>query len=145
MRKGYLFKEHTADVEFIANGASMDEAFKNAILAMLDTIADIYAIKKSRKEKRRVIIKDSADNAESLLWVALQDTLSATDSKGVFGYEVEKLKIMRKRGKYSIYAIIGTKEQEPKYSNIYVKGVSRFDMEVKNRARGYTAKAVLDV
>ncbi len=145
LKAGYLFKGHTADVEFIARGASLEEAFKNAILAMLDTVADISAIKRSKSKKVQVVIKDSARNIEDLLWITLQDVLSATDSRGVFGYKVERLNIKSNAKGYRIHAIILSKEQEPKYSNIYVKGVSRFDMSVRKTAHGYTAKAVLDV
>ena len=145
MQKGYEFREHTADVEFVAKGPSIEAAFANAILAMLDTVADTAAIKKSKSKKSRIVIRDSANNIEDLLWIVLQDVLSATDSRNVFGYGVEKLNIQNKKSTYGIYAVISAKQQKPKYSYIYVKGVSRFGMEVKESPKAWLVKAVLDV
>ncbi len=145
MQKGYEFREHTADVEFAAKGHTIEVAFTNAILAMFDTIADINALKRSKSKKSKIVIRDTASNTTDLLWVTLQDLLSITDSENVFGYKVEKLNIRDLNGVYRIYAVISAKQQKPKYSNIYVKGVSRFGLEVKEGPKECLVKTVLDI
>src|SRR5271155_1460380 len=91
--KGYKYLEHTADVEFVAYGKDMEECFKNAIMALFDTVSYVRAVKLSKPKKVTFLIKDKARTPEDLLWYTLQDAVSITDSKSLFGYDVAKLKI----------------------------------------------------
>ncbi len=143
--KGYEFRNHTADVELVAHGKSMEEAFSNALLALFDTSADIAALAKSKGSTMRIMIRDKASSLEDLLWVALQDALSIADAKGVYCYKVNRIKIAGAAGGYVISAELSAKEESPKYSVIYVKGVSRFALKVRKSAEGYRVRAVLDV
>ncbi len=144
-RKGYEFMNHTADVELLAHGKSPEEAFANALLAMFDTSANIGALAKLKGKVKRLRIKDEASSLEDLLWVTLQDALSLADAKGIYCYKVNRVKITESEGSYAITAELSAKDENPKYSVIYVKGVSRFDLKVEKKGKEYRARAVLDV
>ena len=144
-RKGYSFRNHTADVELAAHGKTVGEAFKNAVLAMFDTSADISALAKAKAAGKALKINDGAASLEDLLWVTLQDTLSLADSNRVYGYRVEKMEITGKEGSYKVRSEFRAKEQAPQYSIIYVKGVSRYRLKVAKRGKEFRVGAVLDV
>lgn len=142
----YRYVEHTADVEFIAYGSNLESTFKNAMLAMFNTIAYINLIKKDRSEKPRMFtIRDKAESIDTLLWYALQDVLSISDSRGLFAYGVEKIKIIERPGAFSLVAKIAGKPQKAEHSKLEVKGVSGYNLKVKKSRNGFSASVVVDV
>lgn len=143
--RGYRFRNHTADVELVAHGKSMEEAFSNAALALFDTSADIDALARAGGRTLHLKVKDSASTPTDLLWVMLQDILSLADSKGVYCYKVGSMSILQSEGRYLLRADFLGRRESPKYSAIYVKGVSRFDLRVTKKGGKVLARAVLDV
>ncbi len=142
---GYKYVNHTADVEFVASGKNVEEAFSNAMLALFDTIADIRTARKSGRKKSSFRISEKSDNLNDLLWLALQDCLSVSDAKGVYAHSVKSISIKEKGDKRMLSATLSAVEEDPSLSKIYVKGISRFDLSVKATKGGYAARAVLDV
>lgn len=141
----YKFVEHTADVEFIAFGKDNESCFKNALMAMFDTMSYIDKVVSSKSKNVAIIIKDKAKNIEDLLWYALQDTLSITDANSIFAYKISSLKIKESNGLYTINIRIYGKNKADNLSKLDVKGVSRYNLGIKRTAKGVEATAVLDV
>ncbi|MCL5430170.1 MAG: archease [Candidatus Marsarchaeota archaeon] len=144
-KEKYRFIEHTADVEYLAYGNSLNELFKNSLLALFDTIAEINALPKEKSKARTLNIRDKASSLEDLLWFTLQDALSIADSEGLFGYGVESIRITGKDGAYNISAAIKAKPKKQGLSKLDVKGVSKFDLKVKKKNNRYKSSVVLDV
>ena len=144
-QKKYEFTEHTADVEYMAYGKTLDEVFKNALLGLFDTIADTKKISKAAGAAKTLAINERARVVEDLLWFTLQDALSVTDAEGYYGFGVGKLSISTEMGDYVINATVKAKKKNPKFSKLDVKGVSKFDLEVTKKKNMYVARAVLDV
>ncbi len=153
MPGGYRYIEHTADVEFVAYGDTLEELFENALLAMFNTIADIRRLAEYRSEVHKFEIEAKGDGTEDLIWETLQSALSHAEAKGVFAYKVEKpfYKGMY-NGKYLFLATCCAKAKDQKFSNLEVKGVSRFDLKFKEATSGkrhnghsFEANVVLDV
>ena len=145
MGKGFRYVEHTADIEFIATGATIEETFTNALLALFDTQSDTKTLSTAKSPKRDFTVKEKTGNLEELLWRVLQDTLSVTDSEARFGYDVSDIKITQVKTGYSFTGRIITKPQSAKLSKLDVKGVAKYDLKVKRTRRGYSASVVLDV
>ena len=146
MRKEpYRYVEHTADVEYIAFGGDMEKCFANALMAMFDTMTYKSKVSSSKAGGISFLVKDKAKSKEDLLWYLLQDTLSISDSKGIFPFKVQKLKIMEDKGNYKIEAKILAKPKEPVASKLDVKGVSRYNLSVRKARDGIEAVVVLDV
>ncbi|MCW6159715.1 MAG: archease [Candidatus Micrarchaeales archaeon] len=144
-QKGYEYVEHTADVEFVARGRTIEAAFKNAFLAMFNTMAEIGKLSKSKAKTQELTINDKARTLEDLLWFGLQDALSVTDAEGVYAYGIASLSISVSMGEYNINAVLKAKKKEQKFSKLDVKGVSQFDLKIVKSAKGYGISVVLDV
>ena len=144
-RKKYIYVDHTADVEYIAYGRSIEECFGNAMLALFDTASYVGKVRRSRSKKFSFTIRDRAKTLKELLWYSLQDAVSITDSRRIFGYKVESLKIRKVDGYYSINASVSGKAVEERTSKLSVKGVSRYNLWIKERKQGFEASIVLDV
>lgn len=140
----FKYLEHTADVEYVAYGKSVEECFENAALALFDTTSYLEKLKGLKGKVTTVRVKDKAGNLDDLLWYFLQDILSQMDSRGLFGFEVTNLEI--KHGKSSsISARIRSKGGSSSLAKSDVKGISRYDLGVKRGNKGFEAHVVLDV
>ena len=143
--KGFEYVEHTADVEFIASGRTIESAFKNSFLALFNTMADIKKLAKEKSDVKRLKVNDRARTLEDLLWFGLQDALSVTDAEGVYAYGIESLSVSTSMGDYIIDAVLKAKAKEQKFSKLDVKGVSQFDLKIVKGRKGYKTSIVLDV
>lgn len=144
MSERYKFIEHTADVEFIAYGKTIEELFENALAALFDTMADIKKIEKSKSRTETFRINEMARTLDDLLWFVLQDALSISDAEGLYGYGVKKLNMLSS-GDYVIDLVANARKKEQKLSKLDVKGVSKFDLKIVKTRGGFEASVVLDV
>ncbi len=145
MRRGYRFVGHTADVEFEAYGSGVEELFRNALLAMFDTAADVHKLARQRSAPVGFPLKEKSKDLSDLLWMTLQDALSAASAKGLFGYKVPQLKVAESKGLYSLSAEILGRKETPQLSKLDVKGVSKYDLNVTKSKKGMKSTVVLDV
>lgn len=144
-QKKYEFLDHTADVEYVAYGATLNAVFKNALLALFDTMADIKKLSKAKTKTKTFLINERARELQDLLWFVLQDAVSVADAEGLYSFGVKKLSIGTELGEYVITATINAKGKNPEFSKLDVKGVSKFDLAVTRKKNRYIAEAVLDV
>ena len=140
----YKFLDHTADVEFIAYGKSEEELFSNALAALFETIADTDALARSGGRRLRVTVKEEADSLEDLLWYTLQHTLSITESRRVFAYEVATIRIAEGGGRFSCDLKLYAKEKSDECSKLAAKGISKYGLRIA-RKEGLEARVVVDV
>ena len=138
----YRFVDHMADVEFIAYGRSEAELFTNALAALFETMADTNSLSRSDGKRLKVTVKEKADSLEELLWYTLQHTLSITESRRVFAYEVAEITVGQDEGKFSCAAKIYAKEKTDKDSKLAAKGVSRYGLKI---TKGDTMEATVVV
>jgi SHS2 domain-containing protein len=143
--KGYEFVEHTADVEFIARGKTLEELFNNALLAQFDTLAEIRKVSKYVSKELTFSIDEKARTLDDLLWFVLQDALSISDAEGLYGYDVKSIWLSDNEGDYEIKIVVNAKKKHPKFSKLDVKGVSKFDLKIVKDQKGFEASVVLDV
>lgn len=101
------------------------------------------ALAKERIET--VKIRERASNLEDLLWNTLQEALSKTDARGLFAYSIKVLKIKRTGKGYKIDATLRCKKQSAEYSKLEVKGISKYDLKVERKNKGFIIRTVLDV
>lgn len=79
INKGYEYLEHTADAKFRAYGKSLEEAFENAALAMLNVMVETDQVTNSSS----VDLELSSPDADALLFDWLSEIL--------FLFEVEEM------------------------------------------------------
>ena len=85
----YKFLNHTADMKFQAFGKTLEEAFENSALALLETISKGEKIKAVKRKKIAVKGKDY----ESLLYNFLEEFLFLLDAEGFIASKIENLEI----------------------------------------------------
>ncbi len=75
----FEFLEHTADVYIRAHGATMEEAYQNAAVAMFETITDSTKIAQTQKE----ILEVEAEDQYALLYNWLEALLVKFETENV--------------------------------------------------------------
>ncbi len=145
MREKYKYIEHTADVEFVAYGADNEELFRNALLAMFDTGADIKKLARQTSHLMKFSLKEDSKDLNDLLWFTLQDALSIASAKGIFAYGVSELNIKETKKGYALDAIMLGKKETTASAKLDVKGVSKYDLHINKIGRRFEASVVLDV
>jgi SHS2 domain-containing protein len=145
MDKGYRYISHTADVEFLAYGSTLNGSFRNALLALFDTVSYTRKVSKGSSAVRTLLLKDKAKTVEELLWYTLQDALSTLDMKGLFAYRVSGLKIRKEKAHYTLAAKLYAKRRRDEDSKLDAKGVSRYDLSMERRNGRFVARVVVDV
>ena len=135
----YTFLEHTADVKFIAEGETLEDAFKESVMALKEAICgDIPVLEQITKE---VIVQGT--NMESLLYNFLEEFIVLLDSEDFLVSQVTKIEINQKD--FSIKATItGDKTDNYKFTND-VKAVTFSEMFIKNEDDKWKIQVVLDV
>jgi SHS2 domain-containing protein len=133
----YKFIDHTADIKFQAQGKSLEEAFRNAALAMQEVMTRSTKIKPIIKKKISVSGKDK----ESLLYNFLEEFLFLLDSEGFILSKVDKIKIQDDTLEAEVS---GDQVSKYKISND-VKAVTYNSMFVREDKGKFIAQVVLDV
>ncbi len=145
----YNYINHTADIEFNAYGDSLAQLFENSELALFNSIGNIKKIKKQKSAIKLIRIREYAQNIEDLLWQVLQSSLSILDAKNQFGYGIKKIKINIRKNQtaktYCAYLIINSKKRNSKYSNLEVKGISKYDLKIVKKNNNFISSVVADV
>jgi len=139
----YKYLEHTADAKFQAFGKTLEEAFKNSALAMLNLMCDTAKVKSKTDKEIKVKGKDK----ESLLYNFLEELLFLLDSKRFVTGSIKSLKITGKSGEYWLNAGLSG-DNASKYSFFgQVKAITYNNMLVKEnkKAKRFIIQAVVDL
>jgi SHS2 domain-containing protein len=135
----YRYIEHPSDVGFEAYGATLEELFANAAIAMLSFMTDVEAIEPV--EERAVNVK--AEDLYSLMFDWLDEMLFLFEADSLVMNEFE---ISVDPVEFSIRGTCrgGIFDPERHEAGIIIKAVTYNMMEVKENERWH-ARVVLDV
>lgn len=134
----YKFIEHTADVQFIAYGQTLEEAFNNSVLAMTKSICDDEI-----QKKKKIKIKITGENLESLLYNFLEELIVLFDSEGFLVSMIEVMKIDEKKKTLNC-VLVG--DSEGKYEIFsHVKAITYSEMFIRKEKNKYVVQVTLDV
>lgn len=139
MRAPFEIIEHPADVGFLAYGATLEELFANAALALCSLACDPATI----QERERRGIETSGADTESLLFAWLAEILAVSDAEKVFFCRAEVLEAagVRVRG-----ILFGEKFDPARHrAGTYIKAVTFHQLRVEHTAEGWRAQVFLDV
>jgi SHS2 domain-containing protein len=138
----FKFFPHTADAKFQAHGKSLDEAFSNAALAMFSIMVNTSSVDKKVSKK----ISVSASDVDSLLYKFLEALLYLLDTKFFFLADVKKLKVVEKKGKFYLDAVVVGDKFHEKYEQLgSVKAVTYNQMFVKKIKGKFVVQVVVDL
>ena len=140
-KQKYKFLEHTADVKFQAYGKTLNEVFKNAALAVAETMARESKIKAVKKKKIRV---QGKRDLESLLFNFIEEILYLVEAENFVIAKVVSVKVNEKNLTLSAEFSGDNADKYPldhikaaTYSEIYVKKI--------DKGMGWEAQTVVDV
>jgi len=140
--KSYIFLPHTADAKFRAFGASLEEAFKNAVYAMTDIITDHKKVRAKVKHQ----IKIKSEDEKALLYDFLEKFLFLLDSKKFLLNKIASLKITKKNHSLTLTAIIVGDNHPEKYeTKTTIKAVTYQEMFVKKEKGKVIVQVIVDV
>lgn len=144
--KNIKFFSHTADVEFESYGATIEEAFENAALALAMTLTDVKKIKPKAKKK----INIESEDLPSLLYDFLEKFLIMLDSENLVFSRFDVKKISG-NGKFRLDAeAFGEKFDKKRHqSRTLVKAITYHGMKIgKKKVSGkemHFVHALLDI
>jgi len=136
--KKYRFLDHTADVKFQAFGATLEEVFTNAALAMASLMC-----KEKVSTRSSVRVDVEGRDLESLLYNFLEEFLVLFDSRNFLLARVEAVEIDNRELKLEAEAVGDRAGDYEIYMGI--KAVTYSDMFVRQENNAWVAQVVLDV
>jgi len=142
MQPSYHFIDHTADVLFEAQAATLNELFEQCALALEETQVDIKLIKPTISKK----ITEKNKSIEGLLFDFLDDLIFYKDSELLIFNEFQ-IKIEEKEGQYLLTCTAkGEKLNHEKHDpKVDVKAITMHLFEVKEIKGGWKAKVLVDI
>ena len=139
MRQPFEIIEHPADVGFVAYGATLEELFANAALAMLSLGCELSGV----EEKLSRAIEVSAADLESLLYAWLAEILGIADGEQLVFCRAEVSAL----GDDRVSGIVhGERFDKARHrAGTYIKAVTMHQLRVEKTAEGWRAQVYLDV
>lgn len=133
----YRFLEHTADVKFRADGATLEEMFVSAAGALFETIrGDIEILEQVERE-----FEVEGSDKMSLLYNFLEEFLVLLDSEDFLAARVKEIGVEDGRLRC---VVVGDKAENYKFTND-VKAVTYSEMFVREKDGKWECQVVLDV
>ena len=132
----YEFLEHTADIKFRAYGATLAEAFENAVLAFSNYVSRGKKISARKKKMAKVFGTDE----KNLFYNFIDELVYLVDAEGFLAVSAR----VKFRGNEIDVEFKGDDTNNYDFLD-HVKSATYAEMEVKKIADGWVLQAVLDV
>jgi SHS2 domain-containing protein len=141
-KRNYKLLNHLSDTFIESYGKTMEEAFENAALALMDTMVRI--------EKIHLKIEDQIEvtgfDLNSLLYNWLESVLIKVTAENKV-YSSFRVNILRNKGNFILNAILKGEYLEPSKHrpDVEVKAVTYHLMSIKKKSRGVVLRFLLDI
>ena len=141
--KKFEFLEHMADAYVAAYGATIEEAFENAALAMFEVMTDTKTVKPKLKETVEITGEDEC----ALLYVWLETLLLKFDVEGRLYSKFKVNNIGKNLEGFTLKAEIWGEQfdTEKHPSRVGVKAVTYHQMEIMKKNELFVVKVILDI
>jgi SHS2 domain-containing protein len=135
--------EHPADVGLRAYGATLEELFANAAMALLSIAGDLEAI----EEREQREIEATGGDTESLLYAWLAEIVAVADADRLVLRRVECTALNQDRGAGRVTGIAyGERYDHDRHrSGTAIKAVTYHRFFVKQTPTGWLAEVFLDL
>lgn len=131
--------EHPADVGFVAYGATLEELFANAALALATLACDPEGIEE--REQREIVA--TGTETEALLYAWLAEILAVADAERLVFRRVEVSELFARRARGVAYGERFDKRRHR--AGTYIKAVTYHQFRVEQTSEGWRARVFLDV
>ncbi len=131
--------EHPADVGFLAYGATLEELFANAALALLSLGCELEGI----EERERRELAATGEDTEALLYAWLAEILAVADAEQMVFRRVELTALEPGRARGIAH---GEKFDRARHrAGTSIKAVTYHQFRVEQTPDGWRARVYLDV
>ncbi len=139
----FEFLEHTADVYIAAHGATMEEAFANAALAMFEVMTDTEKTSPDHKD----LVEVEAEDEYALLYSWLEALLVKFEVKGMLYSKFEVTNFKETKDGFKLKATVwGEKFNPEKHpQKVAVKAATYHQMEIIKERDKATLMFILDI
>jgi SHS2 domain-containing protein len=139
----FEFLEHTADVYIAAHGATMEEAFGNAALAMFEVMTDTEKVSPSHKDSVEV----EAEDEYALLYSWLEALLVKFEVQHMLYSKFEVTNFRETKDGFKLKATVwGEKFNPEKHpQKVAVKAATYHQMEIIKERDKVTLMFILDI
>ena len=139
----FEFLEHTADVYIAAHGATIEEAFGNAALAMFEVMTDAEKI----APKHREAVEVEAEDEYALLYSWLEALLVKFEVNGMVYSKFEVHQIKETKDGFKLKATVYGEKFDPQKhpQKVGVKAVTYHQMEFIKEREKVTLMFILDI
>ncbi len=143
VKPGHRFLEHMSDVYAEAWGPTLEEAYRQAALALYETLTQPGKVE-PRLEKR---VEARGEDLQELLYDWLEKLIILFDTEGFLARDVEVEEVGKHEGGWRLKATLRGEPYTPgKHpSGTHVKGVTYHLMEVKEQGEAKTLRFILDI
>ena len=142
--KGFEFLDHTADLEFVSCGETLESCFENAALALFSAILNLDSVE-IKKDKK---IEVKAPDLEILLHNWLDELLFLFSTDGLV-FKDFKIKIDKNRGydEYRLTGVVHGEHLDLKKHRIEteVKAITYHDMLIEQKEDKWFARVICDI
>jgi SHS2 domain-containing protein len=139
MARAFEILEHPADVGFLAYGATLEELFANAALAMITLACDPEGVRET--EQRKIMV--AGEDTESLLFGWLAEILAVMDAERLVLRRAEVAPIEDGSVSGAVYG--EPLDRERHRSGVSIKAVTYHQFVVEQTPEGWRARVFLDL
>ncbi|HEV3220026.1 MAG TPA: archease [Candidatus Acidoferrales bacterium] len=135
--------EHPADVGFFAYGATLEELFANAALAMISIGGDAERVRE--QERREIDVR--GEDAEQLLYAWLAEILAVTDAERLAVRRAEVTELVTRPGEGRVCGVVfGEAYDRARHqSGVSIKAVTYHQFAIDRTEAGWRARVYLDL
>ena len=143
MKNGFRFLEHTADAYVEAYGSTLEEAFENAALAMIDVMTELEKVEAKNEENFKV----EASDEFALLYSWLEELLLEFELKGKLysRFQVSSIEKISDGFRLQAKAWGEPYDSEKHPSKVGIKSSTYHQMEILKEPNSVTVRFILDV
>jgi SHS2 domain-containing protein len=135
--------EHPADVGFLAYGATLEELFANAALAMISIAGEVERVRET--ERREIEVTGESD--ETLLYAWLAEILAVMDADRLALGRAEVTELVTKVGEGYVRGVVWGEHHDraSHRAGVSVKAVTYHQFGIEKTKDGWRARVYLDL
>jgi SHS2 domain-containing protein len=135
--------EHPADVGFLAYGATLEELFENAALAMISIAGDASSVRETEGRELEV----TGENVESLLYALLAEILAVMDAERLAIRRAEITELVTHASDGRVRGVVyGEAFDRARHAaGVAIKAVTYHQFAIERTADGWRARVFLDL
>jgi SHS2 domain-containing protein len=135
--------EHPADIGFLAYGATLEELFANAALAMISISGDPEVVRETERRE----IEVTGENTESLLYAWLAEILAVMDAERLALRRADVTELVTHMGEGRVRGVVFGEyyDRERHRAGVAIKAVTYHQFAIERTQDGWRARVFLDL